>query len=114
MADLSALSAAGTQAAKQMCVLVADDQGARIDEDAVAILAKMVVEFARVVAIDVAAFAAHRGRKVIGVEDVMLMARRDAALHSALVQFDTEELQPKRDAKKALVAMKSAAALGRG
>lgn len=109
MSDTPSLSAA-MLAAKQMAALVADDQSARLDDDAAEVIAKMAVEFARVVAIDAAAFAAHRGRKVIGVEDVMLMARRDAALHGALAQFDADELQPKRDAKKAVVAMKAAAA----
>jgi len=70
----------------------------------------MALEFTRVVAIDAAAFAAHRGRKVVGVEDVMLMARRDVDLHGTLAQFDADELQPKRDAKRATAALKAATA----
>ena len=107
MADIVSLSINATHAAKHMCTLVSDDQRIRIDDSASEMLSKMAVEFARVAAIDSAAFASHRGRKVIGHEDVMLMARRDSNLYRALAQFDADELQPRRLAKKSIPSMKA-------
>jgi histone H3/H4 len=103
------------KAAADMCRLIAVDQGVGITPAASEVMSKMAVEFARLVAIDIAAFAHHRGRKVIGVEDVFLVSRRDRNFLDHLARFEVEILQPKRDAKKAAAVKKSgvgAAAVG--
>jgi histone H3/H4 len=110
MADVSpATAATAHSAAAQMCQLVSSDQGVAMTSDAASVVATMAVEFARVVGIDAVAFASHRGRKVIGVEDILLLCRRDRNSLDLLSRFDSEQLQPMRDAKRAAAARKSSA-----
>ena len=113
------LAAAITSATTDIIKAVCAAEAVTLDEPAQFMLSSLVIDYARLIALDAAAFAAHRGRARIGAEDVKLCVRRDPALVRKISAFEAANIAPKkkrapRPSKVAAAAAAAATAAAAG
>ena len=88
---------------------VSDRERVVLDERIKYFLSGLATDFARVIALDTTAFAAHVARKRVTTDDVLLMARRDASL-TALLTTHVQAIEAKKKPRRSSTGVGAAAA----
>lgn len=106
--EKTALRSALVHAVGTICELERGERGLPMEPNAVPTMTFVLEQFVKVLAVDLSAFAKHAKRSAIGVDDVLLCARRNPELARALSEFvesndlaKKKQAAPKKQQKKA-------------
>jgi len=99
--DKAALRSALVHAVGSICEAECGEKGLPLEASAVCTLVFVLEQYAKVLAVDLSAFAKHGKRSAISVEDVLLCARRNPDLLKRLTAFvETNDLTKAKAPKK--------------